>query len=84
MVMILTVIMLTGFVFWVMHFFDSPTKKSLLIMPIFFFWPIVFLFILLYALAINIGNKKGYINDKHQYEIKAHKAIRKLPGIRTR
>jgi uncharacterized membrane protein len=63
--MVLTVIMLTGFVFWLMNFFDSPAKKkSLLIMPIFFLWPIVFLFILLYALAINIGNKKGYINDK--------------------
>ena len=62
MVMVLTVIMLTGFVFWLMHFFDSPAKKkSLLIMPIFFLWPIVLLF---YALAINIGNKKEYINDK--------------------
>jgi len=64
-VMVLTVIMLTGFVFWMMHFVDSPSKKkSLLIMPIFFLWPIIFLVILIYALTVNIGSKKGYINDK--------------------
>ncbi len=64
-VMVLTVIMLTGFVFWMMHFVDSPSKKkSLLIMPIFFLWPIIFLVILIYALSVNIGSKKGYINDK--------------------
>ena len=64
LVMVLTVIMLTGFMFWMMHFFSNPTKKSFIIMPLFFMWPILFLFIFIYALVINIGNKKGYISDK--------------------
>ena len=64
LVMFLTVIILTGFTFWMMHFFSSPTMKSFLLMPLFFLWPILFLLIFIYALIVNIGNKKGYISDK--------------------